>query len=309
MLPCTCGWSPLDRHGVTDYLSSRDRQSAETAAYIETYDLLAEHNLSDPTLSSRYVENLARRFISRLDLAGKDFCDVGSGRGYAVKYAFEQGPKSVSALDIAAPSLRDVASRYPVEAYLANAENLPFERHFDVIAATDIVEHVPNVANFLVTANWALRDDGVLAVRVPYREIMLWYSNFYGLPMHFTHLRTFDRTLLLDLLGSAGFRVWSVHYDGFLHYRSRAWLARIPGLKAAVERGLLRHYGHADDVTNISAALGRLLMRPVEISAIAKKVEHLGAHDIYSKLGPFVRSRRIAKGKSEHPRAGGATLR
>ena len=97
------------------------------------------------------------RFMSLIDVTDKDFCDVGSGRGYLVEEAVERKAKTITAVDIATPSLEAVAKLGPVTAILANAENLPFERHFDVMTATDIVEHVLNVANFLVTANWSLR--------------------------------------------------------------------------------------------------------------------------------------------------------
>jgi SAM-dependent methyltransferase len=291
-VPCACGWTPLSRDGFLDYMSSHDRRSAAISSYIETYDLLAAHNLNDPTLSNRFVENLARRMIELLDLSGKDYCDVGSGRGYAIKYALAKRPRSVSAVDIAEVSLRDVATKYGVDGYLANAENLPFKRHFDVITATDVVEHILNVANFFVTANWALRDGGILAVRVPYREMMINYSNFYGLPMHYTHLRTFDRRLLVDLVASAGFKVNAIHYDGFLSYRTHPFIARFPHLNTAVVDRITKRFPDPDDVTNIHPLVGRLVMRPVTICAIAVKTRRLKPQQIYGKLQAFAESYR-----------------
>lgn len=288
-VPCDCGWAPIDRGAFIDRLSTKDRNGS-IAEYIDTYDLLAERNLSEPTLSDRYVAHLARRFISLVDVRDKDFCDVGAGRGFLIMEAMRRNAASVTAVDIAAPSLQAVAELGPINAVLANAENLPFEREFDVITATDVVEHVLNVANFLVTANWSLRDGGVLAVRVPFRESLLYYSNFHGLPMHYTHLRTFDRRTIVDLLESGGFKVKSVHYDGFVNYRLRPWLDRLPKLKAAVLAEIHRRF-EPDDVTSINPTLGRLLMRPVEISAVAVKERHLEAENVHEKLSSFATQR------------------
>lgn len=263
------------------------------ASYIDTYDTLAEKNLVDPTLSNTYVELLARRFAAAIgDLDGKDLCDVGCGRGYLIQEALARNPRSVTAVDIAAPSLRDVSKRLGVRGILANAEHLPFEDHFDVLSATDILEHVLNVSNFLVTANWALREDGVLAVRVPYREGLLYYSNYFGLPMHYTHLRTFDRRTLVDMIETFSFRVERVHYDGFFTSKLRDWVHRIPVLGRRLPACLQARFGQGDDVTAIDPTLGRLLMRPVEIGVIARKTSHIEAVNAYESLQRFSEERR-----------------
>jgi SAM-dependent methyltransferase len=281
--PCICGWQPVNG-AFYDYLSTKDRTSAETASYIDTYNLIAERNLVAPVESDRYYENMAKRLAAILPLDGKDVCDVGSGRGFFVKHALKRA-RSVTAVDIAAPSLESVTRAHGVTGFLGNAENLPFERHFDVMSATDILEHVLNMGNFLITANWALRDGGTLAVRVPYRENMIGYSNFYGLPVHFTHLRTFEESLLREVVESAGFKVQKIHYDGFLPSYPWKWTPRI-----AIE-AIRRHFGSDDDVTRISPAIGRLFMKPIEITAVAVKVLHVHTTDAYEALRKFHEAR------------------
>jgi SAM-dependent methyltransferase len=291
--PCpSCSWQPIFSNGVANYLSRKDRQSAETAEYIETYETLAERNLTEPVLSNRYVEHLSSRFSRKLgDLSGKDVCDVGAGRGFLIKHALQGSPRSVTAIDISATSLEIVSKTYGITALLANAENLPFERQFDVITATDIVEHVLNVSNFLVTANCALRDEGLLAVRVPYLESMLSYSNFYGLPMHYTHLRTFDRTTLVHLVERFGFRVAGVHYDGFNSSRIRQLWRRLPMFSGIIQACLRTWYADEDDVSAINPFLGRLLMEPIEIGIVARKISHVDVTNAYESLGRFYRQR------------------
>lgn len=288
-----CSWRPVIKAEVANYLSTKDRGSADVASYIETYEMLAERNMLVPVQSNRYVEHLSRRFVDILgNVEGKDFCDVGSGRGFFIKHVLEKRPHSVTAVDIAASSLGRVARTYPVSAFLANAENLPFERHFDVITATDILEHVLNVANFLITANWALRDGGILAVRVPYRENLLYYSNFHGLPMHFTHLRTFDRALLVDIVESAGFEVRSVHHDGFSPNYPQPFWDRFAWFRRRILDAIKARFPMDDDVTTINPRIGRLFMKPIEIAVLATKTHHLTPVNAHESLGKFYRDRK-----------------
>lgn len=284
-----CGWRPRSGAGFFDYLASRDRHSADLADYIETYEALAERNQSVPVDSNIYVERLSERLADRIgDLSGKDLCDVGSGRGYFVKHALARGAR-VTAVDIASVSLTCVAETFGIPCYLANAENLPFLGAFDVLAATDILEHVLNMANFLVTANWALRDGGTFAVRVPNRESQLYYSNFHGLPVHFTHLRTFDRTLLLDLVEEFGFKVERIFYDGYKPDYMATWLNRYPNGRRRLRDRLVTRYG-ADDAGD--APFRRVLMKPIEIGVIARKIDHIVPVDAHQAFRAFAHERR-----------------
>jgi SAM-dependent methyltransferase len=284
-----CGWRPIAGEGWTDRLRSHDRGDPSLASYMDTYDTLAERNQSAPVESNRYVENLSIRFAQAIgEVRGKDVCDVGSGRGYLIKHLLAGGPRSVTAIDIAEPSLREVVERHGVIGVKANAEHLPYQDQFDVLAATDIVEHVLNVSNFFVTANWALRAGGLLAVRVPYLENILYYSNYHGLPVHYTHIRTFDRRTLVDLVGSFGFRVERVVYDGFNPNYPSALLRSMPAtLRNGVVERLRSHFGGDDEVTRISPWLGRLLMKPIEVGVIARKVEHIVPVDAHSSFREF----------------------
>jgi SAM-dependent methyltransferase len=283
-----CKWEVIRRGELGDYLRSSDRQDPSIRSYIETYDTLALRNQAAPVESNVYVENLSERFAKAIgNIEGKDVCDVGSGRGYLIKHFLKQRPRSVTAIDIALPSLNEVVRRYGVAGIMANAEHLPFQDHFDVVAATDIIEHVLNVANFLVTANWSLRMGGTLAARVPYLEDMLYYSNYHGLPMHYTHVRTFDRKTFVELVKSFGFRIERVVYDGFNPNYPNRFVAKRPWLRRLVQSELRKHFGSDDQVTTIDSRLGRLLMKPIEIGVIATKIEHIVPVDAHRSLREF----------------------
>jgi hypothetical protein len=59
---------------------------------------------------------------------------------------------------------------------LTNAGDLPFAEAFDIVTATDIMEHVLNVGSFISSLNGALVVGGDAYVRVPYPEDLLPYS-------------------------------------------------------------------------------------------------------------------------------------
>jgi len=289
----SCGWQPVRRGNWTELLRSADRSDPAIASYIDTYNTLAERNREGPVTSNRYVEILSENFARAIgSVRGLDVCDVGSGRGFLIKNFLKSEPKSVTAIDIAAPSLSDVVAKFGATGYLANAEHLPFHEHFDVISATDIIEHVLNVSNFLVTANWSLRPGGVLAARVPYLENFLYYSNYHGLPVHYTHVRTFDRKTFVALINSFGFRVEKVMYDGFNPNYPNKLVNRFPKVRDYLHKELRKRYGGDDAVTSINPHIGRLMMKPIEIGIIARKVEHLTPVDAHTSFRQFHHARR-----------------
>jgi SAM-dependent methyltransferase len=282
-----CGWMARQGSHFVEWLSSKDRNSADFADYVLTYDTLADRFLTRSHEAMSYVDSLAAGCVAQLPpLRGKAICDVGSGRGFFIKHALAAGAASVTAVDVASPALATVVAEHGVKGYLANAENLPFDRCFDILVATDIVEHVLNVPNFLVSANWALKDKGLLLVRVPYLEDMMGYSNFFGLPMHFTHLRTYDRTLLVHDLETAGYKIEKIYFDGFrADYPARFW-KHFPGLRDRLQKWLQTRYG-LDNVKGMPELLARLLMKPIEIGAIARKVKHIEPIRYHDDLREF----------------------
>lgn len=294
--PCPfCTWMPYEREGCLDYLSRRDRESHEIQQYVQTYNVLAERNITQPIESDAYVEGLAATLVDRLgDIGGQRICDVGSGRGYLIKHMLLKGASEVTAVDIADVSLGVVAKKFGVRAFLANAENLPFVKEFDVITATDILEHVLNTSNFLVTANWALREGGRLAVRVPYLEAMLPYSNFHGLPMHYTHLRTFDRRVLKHMIEECGFRVQSIFYDGFNPDYMHGFWKKWSWLHDTLRTRVVARLEHV--VSRGNPIIARALMKPIEICAIARKFVHVEPRNYHRSLAEFY-GRRVLKEK------------
>jgi SAM-dependent methyltransferase len=230
-------------------------------------------------MDERYIENLATNFCQAIDLSpGDEVCDVGAGKGHLARKLLARGAGAVTAVDISLPYLERMVGEPGIKPVLANAEALPFAAHFDVIVATDVLEHVLNVGSFLYSANRALRLGGRFYVRVPYRESLLSYSPHLGCPYRFVHLRTYDRPLLRQAIEEAGFAVQRLWHDGYMPGAARAiWL------RGRLRRQLYRWFEkrassdgrHSGDTTLRPHGLRPIFLRPTVVIAAARKVKSL----------------------------------
>ncbi len=207
-------------------------------------------------------------------MEGEAVCDVGIGRGLIFDRLRSARPRLLIGVDLALPYLRRATPNDgPVKLMRANAENLPFRAELDAIVASDVLEHVLNPADFLQSALEALVPGGRLLVKVPYRENISQYRRSEGCPYPMVHLRTFDRTLLRQALEDTGLRPERFSYSGFYSGRWHPLLRRVPPVSVRLARVLERRYGANPGPNRINPQIGRLLMRPVVIIALARKPE------------------------------------
>jgi 2-polyprenyl-3-methyl-5-hydroxy-6-metoxy-1,4-benzoquinol methylase len=129
------------------------------ADYVRVYDQIADDDLQE---SIQGVSDLAvkARVVARLaePLRGKALLDVGVGQGYLLNEALGRGAR-VTGIDIATSYLTRLR-RDEAELLAANAENLPFADEFDIVALTDVLEHVISPVDALISARRALRRRG-----------------------------------------------------------------------------------------------------------------------------------------------------
>jgi hypothetical protein len=60
-------------------------------------------------------------------------------------------------------------------------------------------------------------------------------------------------------------------YSGFYAMRRRALFRRLPAIDARLQHALIQHYGSPGAVTRINPRVGRLLMDPNVVTAVAAK--------------------------------------
>ena len=132
---------------------------------------------------------------------------MGVGKGILFEKLRRAGPAMLVGVDISMPYLQRVANTGNLTVVLANAENLPFRDAFDLVVAADVLEHVLNVGDFLMSVRESVVTDGTFVVRVPYLDNMLQYAHLNGCEYDIVHLRNFARGNLVHLLRHTGFVV------------------------------------------------------------------------------------------------------
>jgi hypothetical protein len=140
-----------------------------------------------------------------------------------------------------------------------------------VIVSSDVLEHVVNVGDFLVSVREALRPGGRLVVRVPHKDRLTMYATQSGYPYRFAHLRSFDGRSLRRLLSEAGFDVRRLLYSGFHAMRRRRLFALHPVIGTSFQRTLNRVLGGPGRVTRLDLRLGWLVNGPNVVTAVAVK--------------------------------------
>jgi SAM-dependent methyltransferase len=259
---------------VPELLAAADAETPIFEAYRAHYERLAEEDLR----SSIQLEDHHRIETQRLadalgQLEGLDVCDVGVGKGILLELLAGRGARSITGVDISRRYLERLAANPDIRVVLASAERLPFESEFDVVVSADVLEHVLNPGDFLLSVRRALRTGGRFVVRVPYRDDLVAYATSCGYPYPFVHLRSFDKRGLRDLLDSAGFTVRGVSFSGFYTLKLRRALAGTAHVQRRASGFLERRFGGPGQVTKIHPRLGRALMQPNTITVDAVRAE------------------------------------
>ena len=267
-----CGWVGESREGVPVLLSTRDRSSELFGRYLANYDEIA----SDDLESAIQAENVQRGFNDRLfsylgEVRGKRVCDIGVGKGMLFELLRGAEPARLVGVDISMPYLTRFVDNGDATLVVANAENLPFREEFDLVVAADVLEHVLNVGDFLLSVREALAPGGTFVVRVPYLDNMLQYARLNGCQYDMVHLRNFTRSNLMDLLTQTGFTVDRLRYDGFNRYRARRWIASSEFRMKVLDGIALHLLGGPEGLERLHPAVARLVMRPLVVTAITHR--------------------------------------
>jgi methionine biosynthesis protein MetW len=179
--------------------------------------------------------------------SGLQILDVGCGPGVDISFLIESN--EVHGVDIADEALK-IASEQGIITHrldLSQVKQLPFsEESFDIVIATDILEHLFLPEKLLMEIRRLLKTSGLAILSVP--------NHFYWkmrlrilrgadviLPFHrdakqweYFHIRFFTSQGFEELLGKTGFQIATRYYDRFID---------VPrGLPRALDRQLAASY-------------------------------------------------------------------
>lgn len=267
-------------NGLFNFISDNDNSLEIFKQYMSNYQTIKDDDDSNRILSDEYTITQAKKLIAHIKkhMPRVDVCEVGCGKGHFTRELYNNGFKSISVVEIVEDYLHNVHKSISkdISIFLSNAENLPFRNEFNLIVASDILEHVLNPADFLYSVNSALKCNGYFLVRVPYNEDLHQYSKLKGCKYNFVHLRSYGKDNLIRDLAYSGFKVIDLHYDGFFKYRTRNIYKKFKTIENFIYEKIYDKYFPGDwDLAKVNNILGRILVEPLEIIAVCKKVKDL----------------------------------
>lgn len=119
------------------------------------------------------IRRLNQTILHQIPNNSEIILDVGCGNGWLAKHCLPKEKKVVS-LDISIKNPTTVLKENPSESHaavVADAYHLPFkENAFDVIVASEIIEHVYDPKLFIQRLLKVLKPGGTLIITTPYNE-------------------------------------------------------------------------------------------------------------------------------------------
>jgi ubiquinone/menaquinone biosynthesis C-methylase UbiE len=208
------------------------------ARYESAYEELARDDLDKAVYSMEYQRALAQDTAQCIGpLSGLDLIELGVGQGLLQAQFCGQKPASLISLDISPSYTRNARMQFEAgdhaglafETVVGNVEFAPFHACFDVVVATDILEHVLNLGNALARVHRMLRPGGVFWCRVPFAEALGQYSIYNGMPYEFAHLRFFDRPSIERQFREVGLKPIKHYLLGYAPAKFKPWLPTFAG--------------------------------------------------------------------------------
>lgn len=176
---------------------------------------------------------LFRRELAKLGLGpGARVLDIGSGTGANLRLMRQIGMEGVVGLDESETAIRFCAARGLGTVRRGDIRSLPFEEgSFDLVLATDVVEHVVEHAEAVAEIRRVLKPGGHALLTVPA------FASLWGLQdVQSHHKRRYRRPEFRRLLENAGLEIRTLYHFNYLLFPA-IWAARqaIRALKPKIE--------------------------------------------------------------------------
>lgn len=203
------------------------QKDAETFDYFATWE--------DPA-AVHENERLHQMILAQSPTKLNKVLDVGCGAAWVAKY-FREKNTAVYSMDISTVNPAKAVAKYPFAGHLgvvADVFHLPFQEGvFDMIIASEIIEHVSDPGGFLAKLLPALAPGGVLVVTTPHAEKLAYSLCIHcNQPTpHHAHLHSFTADAIRALLPQplqAGAKTKTFMNKVLLHARTHILLQYLP---------------------------------------------------------------------------------
>ncbi|AEH01630.1 bifunctional 2-polyprenyl-6-hydroxyphenol methylase/3-demethylubiquinol 3-O-methyltransferase UbiG [Lacinutrix sp. 5H-3-7-4] len=139
--------------------------------------------------------------------------DIGCSSGILLENLYRKGFKknNLYGVDISAEAIKNCKTNGLKNAFIMDAEKISLDKKFDIIIASDSLEHLKNDEQAL--KNWLglLKDDGELLIFVPAFNFL--WSNHDDVNMHY---RRYTRKQLILKVKNNGFQIKTSGYWNIL---------------------------------------------------------------------------------------------
>lgn len=185
------------------------------------YEKYWEEKDKDELNDFKYKWTSVKNILQRLK-KGK-VLDFGCGAGWLLKKIIDYFPSNqYVGTDLSIAGLKRAKSKLPNVKFIQSegGEKLPFlNNEFDIILATDVIEHVYDVSTLLSEWNRILKLNGVIVITTPYfgfiKNILI---SIFGFEMVFDptgpHIRFFTDNSLKSTLEKYDFKVIQINHFG-----------------------------------------------------------------------------------------------
>jgi SAM-dependent methyltransferase len=169
---------------------------SESSEYTDNYERTSEDHLAsyrkngtNPFIPENLwvqMEDSTIQLIKKYSTSGDMILDVGVGLGRLLSH-FPHLQRY--GIDISFGYLEN-AEKEGIEVCYGLTEDMPYKKGaFDIVVCTDVLEHVLNLNSCIEKRLFVLKGNGILIVRVPYRENL---ESYLTTPYKYVHLRKFD---------------------------------------------------------------------------------------------------------------------
>lgn len=172
--------------------------------YVEHYKVDAEEfdYFEERKGATEHDERRVHEYIlSKIPNGTKNILDVGSGSAWVAQHFIKSGIK-VTSLDISQVNVQKAIQKVKGNfhsALVADSFYLPFKNDsFDIIIASEIIEHVLKPKDFISELYRVLAANGKLIITTPYKEKLRYYLCIHcnkKTPVH-SHIHSFDENVL-----------------------------------------------------------------------------------------------------------------
>lgn len=146
-------------------------------------------------------------FVSSVLTAEMTIADVGCGKGGLLRFLYENGFKRVVGIEPSPGCVEIIRNHLKLEAVCSDISSLQSGRQFDLVIASNVLEHIFNLRDAVGRLSGLVAAGGLIALEVPdaSRYVQFPHAPYYYFDME--HINHFDLNSMRSLWLSAGFEI------------------------------------------------------------------------------------------------------